>query len=154
SEADSGARALVPYMTANVSFQVAKREDALLVPVSALRWAPSDPEQVAPDARDAMEAREARRAEGGSATSRPTTRRSGGSGEGGGQRGMVWVIDGNYVRPIRVRTGVSAHINTQILCGDLKEGQQVGTGDALPATAAAPTDDAKNPFAPQFRGGR
>src|SRR4051794_1285701 len=52
--ADNPDRALVPYMTANVSFEVNHKENALLVPNGALRWTPSDPEQIAPDARSEM----------------------------------------------------------------------------------------------------
>src|SRR5258705_1734419 len=41
---------LLPYLTANVSFEVNRREDVLTVPNAALRW-PPQPEMVAPEAR-------------------------------------------------------------------------------------------------------
>jgi len=153
--ADNKDRALVPYMTANVSFVVAKRDDALLVPVAALRWSPSNPELVAPDARAELEAREQRRASGGN-DGRPTTRRSNaGASREGGERGTVWIVEGQFVRPLRVRTGITDNVNTEIVSDELKEGQQIVIGDAVAGAAAASGDDAKNPFAPQFpRGGR
>ena len=66
---------------------------------------------------------------------------------------MVWIADGNYVRPVRVRLGVTDTVNTEVIGGDLKEGDPIVLGDAS-ANAPAVGEDAKNPFAPQFRGGR
>src|SRR5208337_1023550 len=42
---------LRPYLTANLTFVVADKEDALLVPNAALRWQPTA-DQIAPDLRD------------------------------------------------------------------------------------------------------
>ena len=158
--ADNPDRALVPYMTANVSFEVSKRENALLVPNGALRWSPTDPEQVAPDARSEFASGDTgggrprptsnpSAAAMSGATSRPSRRGDG----SGGSRGMVWIADGNYVRPVRVRLGVTDTVNTEVIGGDLKEGDPIVLGDAS-ANAPAVGEDAKNPFAPQFRGGR
>src|SRR5207245_2783342 len=47
---DNSSGRLLPYLTANVKFEVARREDVLIVPNTALRWTPP-PELVAPDAR-------------------------------------------------------------------------------------------------------
>src|SRR6266550_797711 len=47
---DNSSGRLLPYLTANVKFEVARREDVLIVPNAALRWTPP-PELVAPDAR-------------------------------------------------------------------------------------------------------
>jgi hypothetical protein len=67
----------------------------------------------------------------------------------------VWILDGQFVHPVHVRTGITDNINTQIVEGDLKEGQAVVIGDALAGGSDTSNDDAKNPFAPQFRrGGR
>ena len=45
---------LLPYLTANLTFHVAERHDALLVPNAALRWRPQL-NQVAPEFRDEYE---------------------------------------------------------------------------------------------------
>ena len=181
---DNKDRALIPYMTANVSFQVAKKENALLVPNVALRWSPSDPETIAPDARAEAESGGGRgsrqggqagggqgaqaggqgaqaSADGAAPTSRPSRgqgqgRRGGGEGGSGGSsadhaRGTVWVQDGQFVRPVKLRLGVTDSVNTEVVSGDLKEGQTVITGD--PIVQTADSGDAKNPFAPNFRGG-
>ena len=41
---------LMPYMTANVNFEIEQHEDVLKVPNAALRWKPR-PQQIAPDVR-------------------------------------------------------------------------------------------------------
>ncbi|HEV8071444.1 MAG TPA: efflux RND transporter periplasmic adaptor subunit [Planctomycetaceae bacterium] len=50
---DNSSGRLLPYMTANVKFEVAKRDNVLLVPSAALRWKPQ-PNQVVADAREAF----------------------------------------------------------------------------------------------------
>lgn len=186
---DNKDRALIPYMTANVSFQVAKKDNVLLVPNVALRWSPSDPDTIAPDARNeagggggsrsasAEGGQGGRGGQGAQASAEgaaPTSQPAGGQGQGQGQgrgrhgmggggagggsaagadhaRGTVWVQDGQFVRPVKLRLGVTDSVNTEVVSGDLKEGQAVITGD--PVVASADGGDARNPFAPNFRGG-
>ena len=50
---DNSSGRLLPYMTANVKFEVAKRDKVLLVPSAALRWKPQ-PNQIVADAREAF----------------------------------------------------------------------------------------------------
>ena len=172
-------KALRPYMTANVSFQVAKKDNALLVPNVALRWSPTDPQMIAPDVRDAVVAEmsagggkgggrqggASAGASGGASGAPPATQDAGatskpshhGGGSGGAdhQHGTVWIQDGNFVRPAKLRLGVTDSINTEVVSGELKEGDLLVTGEQTAAAAAA-NDDAKNPFAPNFgkmRGG-
>src|SRR3954464_8526750 len=80
---DNSSGRFPPYLTANVKFEVTRREDVLTVPNAALRWSPP-PELVAPEARAEMantEQQDAPRGQGNGATSRPagrsTTRPSG-----------------------------------------------------------------------------
>ncbi|MGB9626865.1 MAG: efflux RND transporter periplasmic adaptor subunit, partial [Phycisphaerae bacterium] len=47
---DNSDGTLLPYLTANVKFEVTQRKNVLMVPNAALRWIPG-PTQVAPDAR-------------------------------------------------------------------------------------------------------
>jgi len=60
--ADNTSGKLLPYMTANVKFEVAKRDKVLLVPSAALRWKPQ-PNQIVAEAREAY-AKSMRRREG------------------------------------------------------------------------------------------
>lgn len=161
---DNKDRALIPYMTANVSFEVAKKENALLIPNAALRWSPTSLEMVAPGAREEATAtasggaqRQRKPSGGGDGaepTSRPARREGAGSGANGGehQRGVVWVQDGQFVRPINLRLGVTDSVNTEVVSGELKEGQTLIVGDAV--AVSADSGDAKNPFAPNFRSSR
>jgi HlyD family secretion protein len=91
---------LLPYQTARVQFEVERRDGVLLVPNAALRWAPR-PEQAVPEARAALSAP----AKAG--------------------HGVVWVAEGNLVRPVRVRVGATDGTRTELLGGELGERQAV-----------------------------
>jgi len=166
---DNSEQKLLPYLTANVSFQVNRREDALVVPNAALRWLPTQ-EQIAPDAKAEMASAES----GGGRGARGAG--GGGNGGGGGGRdsqasagraggqhsstrpttrpelrpGTVWVRDGEYVRPIAVRTGITDGTNTEVQSDKLPEGEEVVVGEERAQAAAG----GSNPFTPQFGGRR
>ena len=95
---------LLPYLTANMQFELDRRSDVLLVPNAALRWKPSA-EQIGPEFRKAFENPPERkgRLEG---TRRPI---SGSVNDPGGRanRGIVWALEGEHVRPIRVSLGLT-----------------------------------------------
>jgi HlyD family secretion protein len=68
------------------------------------------------------------------------------------REGVLWVRDGEYLRPIQVRAGTSDGANTEIAGDDLSEGMEVIAGTYQTARgggAAQPT----NPFTPRFGGG-
>jgi HlyD family secretion protein len=60
---DNSTGTLLPYLTANVQFEVAHHEDVLLVPTTAIRWKPQ-PNQIVADAREAY-SKASRRRDGG-----------------------------------------------------------------------------------------
>ena len=154
---------LLPYMTANVQFEVSREQNVMLIPNAALRWYPPQPEMVAPDVREAMakktksggETGEAPAASTGDADShphhnrgastQPTTRPANAAPRG---HATVWVIDGKYVRPIKIRTGATDGIDTEVILAadELKEGQALVVGEQRTETADGGTT---NPFAPQ-----
>jgi HlyD family secretion protein len=135
---------LLPYLTANLQFKVAEEKDVLLVPNSALRWQPK-PEVVAPEYRDEFVQALRRKAapeEGKQA--------SGGEAKQPHNRATVWVEDGEYVRPVKVRTGLTDGFRTKVVLADpekdkdeLKEGTPLVVG--LNQKGGAP-QDASNPF--------
>lgn len=150
---DNSDRALIPYLTANVRFQQDKHDDVLMVPNAALRWAPSQATQISPDARASAAA--AGGGKGGSKASGdgggPTTRRADGAPR---QHGTLWLADGAFAKPVKVKTGITDGTNTEVSAPELKEGAQVIVGEARPDDTSG--GDAKNPFMPQFgrrRGG-
>jgi HlyD family secretion protein len=140
---------LLPYLTANLSFKVDERSQALLVPNAALRWRPTQPDQVAPEYRDAYEQARRRRelAEEG---------KSQGPEEGRRQaHGTVWVEDGGFVRPIQVRLGLTDGNRTEVVevkGAELVPEAAVVTGENRAKNGAAPA--AENPFAPKVFGGK
>jgi HlyD family secretion protein len=138
-DTDNSSGKLFPYLTANLQFQISKREDALLVPNGALRWTPSKIEQVAPDARDAYAKSQQRKDKAATPAKESAA------------RGTVWVQDGDYVRPVKVKTGHSDTLSTEIVGGDLQEGAQVILGEVRQANGGSGTT---NPFQTQMFGGK
>ncbi len=165
---DNSSGRLLPYLTANVKFEVNRRDNVLTVPNVALRWMPGS-EQIAPDARAEMEAsptsapseeggRSRLRGAGSAPATEPTGGRGGRAGSQGARmgRGTLWVSDGNYVRPIRVRTGITDGIDTEVQGDQLQEGTQVIVGEVVAQQSSGATPGqfgGGSPFAPQIRRG-
>ncbi len=125
--------ALKPYLTTNLSFVLADKKDALLVPNAALRWQPLK-QQIAPDLRDSYYALKAKK---------PA------SADGDNQEhGFVW-LDGKdgFVRYIELQTGLSDNLNTEVLKAlngaELPEHTQLIVGEGKPEAAPAA---GTNPF--------
>lgn len=95
---------LRPGMTANATFSYADKDNVLRVTNAALRFKPSvEQEQKAAPAGD-----------------KPKLER------GSGQR-TLWVLRNNQIEPVVVKTGISDGSKTEIVEGDLKEGDEVVT---------------------------
>jgi HlyD family secretion protein len=131
---------LLPYMTANLHFEVSRRKNVLLVPNAALRWKPQ-PQQVAPDIR---EARDRQRKES------IAPEKVAAEGKEKGNRGTVWVEAGGFARPIKLKLGHTDGNNTEVLEGELTEGTELVSGE----TRTTPGEAVTNPFAPQMFGGK
>jgi HlyD family secretion protein len=142
---DNSDRKLLPYLTANVQFEVSQQKDVLMVPNAALRWMPT-PQQVAPDVR---------RQVGSVGRRKPTATRP--AGEGGGPEaagrpgGTIWIQDGGYVRPIVVNVGLSDGSMTEVQSDRLREGMEIVVGELVRSSGTAQTT---NPFTPQVFGNR
>ncbi|MCE9551753.1 MAG: efflux RND transporter periplasmic adaptor subunit [Planctomycetes bacterium] len=162
---------LLPYLTADVKFQVEEHHDVLVVPNAAVRWIPK-PEQMVPGAEEVVESRGRKRQAGqqepaekqdapptdpkpdeGAAKdavpadpNQPLKKRSRGGGHKKVERGRVWVEDGALVRPIEVRIGASDGAFTEISGSEVREGMSVVVGQARAAAA----DAGSNPFVPKF----
>jgi HlyD family secretion protein len=123
---------LLPYLTANVHFVTRKETDVLTVPNAALRWSPSSPAQISPAARAQV------------AADPPGDAKA---GKGSKERpGIIWLKDGEFVRPLEVKTGVSDGVNTAVTADNLQEGQEVVSGEV----SAGAQSTTKNPFLPQI----
>jgi HlyD family secretion protein len=129
---------LRPYLTANLTFIVANKKDALLVPNAALRWQPAR-EQIEPAQRDSYYQLKGKKRS-------PTDVES-------QDQGFIWVKadDPRYVRYIQVRTGLSDTVNTEIL-GTLS-GEEVSEKKTQVIVGEGKTDNQSagaNPFVPQI----
>jgi HlyD family secretion protein len=124
---------LLPYLTANVQFEVDKRSNVLLVPNAALRWTPKA-EQI-----DSAAIQTATSAEV------PTP-----------GHGRLWIVaSGGLVRPLEVTVGASDGTNTEISGNDVKEGMRVVAGEeggegTAGQESAADGDTTSNPFLPKL----
>jgi HlyD family secretion protein len=123
---------LRPYLTANLTFVVADKKDALLMPNAALRWQPTRA-QIAPDVQDSYIKTKGKKR----SPTEPETQ----------NRGIVWVQgEDGFLRFIEVQTGLSDSVNTEILGvvggGELPEHTEVIVGEAV----AGPRSNGANPF--------
>jgi HlyD family secretion protein len=139
---------LLPYLTANVQFELNRSSDVLRAPNAALRWKPS-PEQVSPEFRETFENSTLGKKgqKGGKGLGSGSAR----SAVGNGSPGVVWLLEGQYVRPLHVRAGVTDGVMTEVQGKGLTENLQVVTGVQ---TRIVNRTDGSNPFAPQFLRGR
>lgn len=133
---------LLPYLTANARFMVSEHDDVLMVPNAALRWSPT-PDRVAPDVRRKSGERSAARdsSDGGA---------SGEAGKEPSARGVVYLPDRKYVRPLTVTTGMTDGSMTEIQGEGLKEGMLVVLGEETRDGSGPQT--VASPFTPQFFG--
>ena len=131
--ADNRDGKLLPYLTANVRFIKASRENVLFVSNAALRFQP-EPGMVAPGFRAGLE-------------ELLSLRR-------GGDR-VLWKESDAGLVPVRVKTGLVSSGETEIVSGDISENDEVvnGTAEAGERNVKAPDaggSNQGNPFMPKF----
>jgi HlyD family secretion protein len=129
---------LLPYMTANVQFEIARRENALLVPSAALRWRPQSA-QVAEDERDAFV----------QASPREAANPDQGAKKGAKSRQdepVVWREDNGFVRSVPVQTGLTDGAKVEVSGALLRDGLRVVVGEVRREERTA----ANNPFLPSL----
>ena len=130
---DNTSGKLLPYLTANVQFEVARSTGDLLVPNAALRWTPAT-EQVDPTADPRLIA--------DPSASAP-------------DRGRLWLVgDSGLVRPVEVTVHASDGTMTAVSGNAVREGMRVVSGqedaDASEGQpGAADGDNTSNPFMPK-----
>jgi HlyD family secretion protein len=144
---------LLPYLTADVYFEVDSRKDTLLVSNAALRYKPApeliDIESMPEDRESKLESK---KGPGGRASRHE--KKEGAAANAG----RLWVVvpETNKLRPVDVQTGVSDFTTsvTEITGGDIHEGDEIVVGENRQVPAAG-GGDVTNPLAPpRFRGGR
>jgi HlyD family secretion protein len=137
---DAAGGKLLPYLTANLQFKVDERSDALLVPNAALRYRPQAA-LVVPECRAAYEQGLRRHVAEDGSPEAPTKERH--------TRATVWVPDGDFVRPVKVRVGLTDGLMTEVVeasKAELDPDVVVVTGENQPA---ANREGTVNPFGPR-----
>ena len=118
---------LMPGMTANLSFQISETTDSLRIPNAALRFYPQIG-QVRPEDRKLLEGTQPDPKESqDSATVKRSAIETAETRQKRNKR-HVWVVDGRFLKAIEVTTGISDHKYTQLISGDLTDGQMLVTG--------------------------
>ena len=145
---------LLPGMTANLTFEIDRSDDVLLVSESALRFEP-------PKAGESGEARAwgggmpggmGGGSPGGRSAGFEGERHSRGDDEQRPKKQRVYVLREQTLVPVDVVVGLSDGLKAAITGGDLKEGDEVVTG-VVPATAQGGQSQSMNPFMPGRSGG-
>lgn len=124
---DNSEGRFLPYLTANVVFEINKRANVLLLPNTAFQWTPPN-ELIDPQFRSEL----------------PT--------KPGLTSQTIWVSDDNTtVRPVKVQTGLSDALLTHVTGDTLIEGQKVVVGLTQRArTNKKEERDQRNPFMPSI----
>jgi HlyD family secretion protein len=117
---------LLPGMTANLSFQINKREKIIKIPNAALRFYPPR-EKVHPDDRKILDGFEDQKqlsespkmvsADEKAETSKSLSQRH------------VWISDGKFLRARPVKIGISDNRFTELVTGELKKGEALVIGE-------------------------
>jgi len=149
-ETDNSSGRLLPYLTANLQFELDRRENVLYTSNAALRWKPRTA-LIAPDVRETASSNGSGPSRGKSNDARDSAKSQ--IAKTREDRGRVWVADGPYVRPIEVQIGATDGVSTEIQGDGLTEGLEVVIGEV---SASAAGGDPTNPFIPKLppRGGR
>ena len=124
---------LMPGMTANLSFQIDKREEVLKVPNAALRFYPSKV-HVRPEDQELLEGKEEEldQDDDDSLTSGQRSAIETAQANRKRNRKHVWVVEGDLLRAVEVAVGLSDYKFTEVVSGELEEGQKVVTGIEKP----------------------
>jgi HlyD family secretion protein len=121
---------LKPGMTANVSIMIAHKDDVLQIKNAALRYRPADGAATPPQAKGT-----------------PPARGRAGAGRERKNERTIYVLSGNRLEPVMIKTGISDGVVTEVLEG-LKEGDRVVTAGLTSATTSSTVT---NPFGPSRR---
>ncbi len=135
---------LLPYLTANIYFETAHKENVLMVANSALRWQPAT-NQVVPEFRSALN--EYAGENENAPTANPDTGEK--TKTQNYKQGILWIEQSGLARPVKVYVGISNDNMTEIQSDELKEGSEVIIGERQSAGSSGTV----NPFTPQFRRG-
>ncbi len=176
-DVDNPGMKLRPGMTATVSIITGEAKGVLRVPNAALRFTPNlaaeEMKRIMEETRQKMMAK--RQAEGGGPAAETGQQRATPSGQGSGQRMMdfaqgggffqgtggtaarrpsvVWFLDEKgKLSPAFIRPGVTDNTYTEVVRGDLKEGQLIIVGYESGGSSTSSSPSSRNPQRMMFMG--
>jgi len=121
-------RGILPYLTANLQFEVEQHPNVLIVPNAALQWRPrpASSAELAADHSAGSENREEIRT-----TAMPFLNSLLAEQKPGEENvcNRLWIKDGDLIRPIKVHVGASDGHVTEV-AGDVREGMEVIVGES------------------------
>ncbi|MGN6133930.1 MAG: efflux RND transporter periplasmic adaptor subunit [Aureliella sp.] len=122
---------LLPGMTANLSFQITHKEGIVKIPNAALRFYPPKRDWVHPEDRPILDGIEEANTSHSSQTAQMQNRSAAERAELARQRDRrhVWVSRDGYLRAIAVVTGISDNRMTEMVEGQLREGDKLVVGE-------------------------
>lgn len=137
---------LLPYLTANLQFEIEQRSNVLLVPNGALRWKPRK-EQIA-SARGATDSEDKEPVRDANSVDKPKAEKPAKEHAEGSH---LWIPDDSgQVRPISVVVGPSDGSMTQVSGNQVKAGMKIVIGESGNGDTSG--DETTNPFAPKMFG--
>ncbi len=120
---------LLPGMTANISFQVEKREDVIKVPNAALRFFPRK-ENVRPEDHELLEAGVSDEEEEEEKEDELEQRSAAEKAKAKRERKKrhVWVVDGELLKAIEIEIGIGDSRFSELISGELKKDMKLVSG--------------------------
>lgn len=120
-------RKLLPGMTASISFVVDSAKDVLKIPNAALRFYPQRVEHVRPEDRKLLDGSRWSNDSDLEEDAELTANEKAKARREGNKR-HVWVVEGSFLRAVEVFTGLVESRFTELVSGELKEGDKLVTG--------------------------
>lgn len=118
---------LLPGMTANLSFQIKKREGIIRVPNAALRFYPAR-DKVHPDDRKIIDGVDEQK-QAVTDTAKQMSADEKAEATLAQNLRHVWIADGKFLRGKSVRTGISDNRYTELIDGELSEHEELVVGE-------------------------
>jgi len=141
---------LFPYLTANVLFEVERRDNVFKVPNAALHWRPQA-SRIAPDVGTSSSEGAAGEKESEKAPAAGQPPSTAPAAAGRTELHRLWMPAGPFVRPLDVVVGISDGTMTEISGDELREGLRVIVGEGGGGDdGAAESDATTNPFLPKL----
>jgi HlyD family secretion protein len=117
---------LLPGMTANLSFQIEKKDQVLKIPNAALRFYP-DRARVRPEDRVILDGVNEEKAEENVAANQSASETFQANQKR--RERYVWIEEGEFLKAIKVKIGISDSRFTELLEGEVQDGLALIIGE-------------------------